>query len=151
MLRKTLIVLAVGTLGTALVSADASARAGFRGGGFHRVGVGGWHGGVARAGWRGGGWHGGVARVGWRGGGWGWRAPAVAAAGVGVGLGLASAAAWNANAAAWGPGWNSGWGSGWGNNWDNSWNSGSGGGGCTGWRQVWTGWGWRMVPVNACW
>jgi hypothetical protein len=83
MLRKTLIVLVVGTLGTALVSADASARAGFRGGGFHRVGA-------VGGGWRGGGWHGGVARVGWRGGGWGWRAPAVAAAGVGVGLGLAS-------------------------------------------------------------
>jgi hypothetical protein len=34
MLRKTLIALAVVSLGMALVSTDASARAGFRGGGF---------------------------------------------------------------------------------------------------------------------
>src|SRR5215469_11074458 len=99
MLRKTLIALVVASLGTALVSTDASARAGFRGGGFHRVGV-------AGGGWRGAGWRAGGARVAWRRGGWGWRGPAVAA---GVGLGLASAAAWNANGA-WGPswGWNSG-------------------------------------------
>ena len=80
--------------------------------------------------------HGGFGGGGWRGGGWGgWRGPAFGALGVGVGLGIASAA--------WGPGW--GWGGpGWGYaGWD--------GGGCTSWRQVWTGWGWRMVPVNACW
>jgi hypothetical protein len=156
MLRKTSIALVVATLSTALVSTDASARAGFRGGGFHRVGVagGGWHG----AGWRGAGWHGGGARVAWRRGGWGWRGPAVAAAG--VGLGLASAAAWNANAAwgssTWGPswGWNSGWGDswdgGWGNSWDSGWGNSGWGGGCTRWRQVWTGWGWRTVAVNVC-
>ena len=74
MFRKTLIALAIVTLGTALVSADASAQR-FRGGGVHRVGV---YRGVARGGWRGTGWRG----AGWRGGvrvgrrsGWGWRAP----------------------------------------------------------------------------
>jgi hypothetical protein len=138
MLRKTLIALVVASLGLALVSTDASARAGFRGGGFHRAGV-------AGGGWRGGGWRGGVAGAGWRRGGRGWRGPAIAAAG--VGLGLASAAAWNANAA-WGPTWGTGWG--WNNGWNNGWNSGWGGG-CTRWRQVWTGWGWRTVPVNVCW
>nr|WP_082905826.1 hypothetical protein [Bradyrhizobium centrolobii] len=88
----------------------------------------GFHGGFAGGGWRGGGWGGG-----WRGGGWGWRGPAV---GFGLGLGLASAAAW-------GPGWGPGWGApGWGYaGWD----------GCTRWRRVWTGWGWRVVPVNVCW
>ena len=86
---------------------------------------GGWHGG----GWHGGGWRsGGWGGGGWRGGGWGWRGPAV---GLGLGLGLASAAAW-------GPGW--GWGAP-----VASWDS------CTRWRRVWTGWGWRVVPVNACW
>jgi hypothetical protein len=86
----------------------------------------GFHGGFGGGGWHGGGWGGG-----WRGGGWGWRGPAV---GLGIGLGLASAAAW-------GPGW--GWGApGWGYaGWD----------GCTRWRRVWTGWGWRVVPVNVCW
>jgi hypothetical protein len=75
-------------------------------------------------GWHGGGWHGG----GWRGGGWGWGAPAI---GLGIGLGLASAAAW-------GPGWGApGYAA-----WD---------GGCTRWRRVWTGWGWRVAPVNVCW
>ena len=140
MLRKTMIAVVVATLGTALVSTDASARAGLRGGGVHRVAVAGgaWRG----AGWRGGAWQARGARVAWRRGGWGWRRPGIAAAGIGVGLGLASAAAWNANAAAWGPGWDNGWG--------NSWNSGLGGG-CTRWRQVWTGWGWQMTPVNVCW
>jgi len=139
MLRKTLIALVVATLGAALVSTDASARAGFRGGGFHRVGVAGgvWRGADWRGGWRGGG-----ARVAWRRG--GWRRPGLAAAGVGLGLGLVGAAAWNANAAAWGPSW------GWGNGWDSGWGGGWGGG-CTRWRQVWTGWGWRMAPVNVCW
>ena len=151
MLRKTVIALVVATLSTALVSTDAAARAGFHGGGFHRVGV-------VGGGWRGAGWHGGGARVAWRQGGWGWRGPAVAAAG--VGLGLASAAAWNANAAwgssTWGPswGWNSGWGDswdgGWGNSWDGGWGNSGWGGGCTRWRQVWTGWGWRTVAVNVC-
>jgi hypothetical protein len=94
--------------------------------------------------------------VAWRRGGRGWRGPAVAAAG--VGLGLVSAAAWNANAA-WGPswGWNSGWGNSWDSGWGNSWNTGWGNswntgwsGGCTRWRQVRTGWGWRTVAVNVC-
>jgi hypothetical protein len=126
MLRKTLIALALVTAAIAFVPAEASARGGFGGGG--------WHGGFAGGGWRGGGWGG------WRGAGWGWRGrgwgwgPAV---GVGVGLGVASAAAWG------GPwGWG-GWGPGWG---DPSFS-----GGCTAWRQVWTGWGWRLVPVNVCW
>ena len=125
MFRKTAIALVVLTLGTALVSADASARAAFRGGGFHRAGI---HGGFARGGWHRAGWRGGGARVAWRRGGWGWRGPAVAAAGVGVGVGLANAAAWG----------NPGWGGGWNN-------------GCTRWRQVWTASGWRVVPVNVCW
>ncbi|TWB04068.1 hypothetical protein FBZ96_102542 [Bradyrhizobium stylosanthis] len=91
--------------------------------GFH----GGWHGGGWGGGWRGGGW---------RGGGWG--APAV---GLGIGLGIASAAAWGRPG--WGPGWGSGWGApGWSYaSWDD----------CTRWRRVWTGWNWRVVPVNVCW
>ncbi|WP_426615769.1 hypothetical protein [Bradyrhizobium sp. McL0616] len=91
---------------------------------------GGWHGG----GWSGGGWRGG----GWRGPGWGggggWGGPAI---GLGIGLGLASAAAW-------GPGWG---GPGWGGP---GWSYASYGG-CTRWRRVWTGWGWRLAPVNVCW
>jgi len=75
MFRKTLIALVVAIVGTALISADASARGGFGGVGF-----------------RGGGFHAGFAGGGWRGG--GWRGPALGAVGVGVGLGLASAAAW---------------------------------------------------------
>jgi hypothetical protein len=108
MFRKTLIALTVATIGTALVSTDASAQRGF----------GGFHAGFAGGGWRGGGWGGG-----WRGGGWGWGPAAV---GLGVGLGIASAAAW-------GPGWGY-----------------AGAGGCTQLQQVWTGWGWRVVPVNVC-
>jgi hypothetical protein len=50
----------------------------------------------------------------------------------GVGLGVASAA--------WGPGW--GWG-------DPGWGY-AGWGGCTLLQQVWTGWGWRVVPGNVC-
>jgi len=90
MFRKTLIALVVATVGTALISADASARGGFGGGGFRG---GGFHAGFAGGGWRGGGWRGG-----------GWRGPALGAVGLGVGLGLASAAAW-------GParGWDAGW------------------------------------------
>lgn len=85
-------------------------------------------------GWHGGGWHGG----GWRGGGWG--APAV---GIGIGLGLASAAAWGPGWGWGGPGWGPGWGApGW---------SYAAYGGCTRWRRVWTGWGWRLTPVNVCW
>jgi hypothetical protein len=38
-----------------------------------------------------------------------------------------------------GPGWGYGWGPGW------------GGDACVRWRQVWAGWGWRVVPVNVCW
>jgi hypothetical protein len=127
MFRKTLIALAAAIVGIALVTSEASARGGF--GGFHG---GGFHGGFAGAGWRGGGWggwHG--AGWGWRGRGWGW-GPAV---GVGIGLGVASAA--------WGP-W--GWGPGWG--WGPSYGWGDE---CTTWRRVWTGWGWRLVPVNVCW
>jgi hypothetical protein len=129
MLRKTLLALGVAAV-LALAPSVASAQRGFHGGGFSRgfVGGGGWRGG----GWGGGGWRGG----GWRGGGWGWRGPAI---GLGLGLGLASAAAWGPG---WGaPGW--GWGApGWGYaGWD----------GCTRWRRVWTGWGWRLVPVNVCW
>jgi hypothetical protein len=75
---------------------------------------------------------GGFGGGGWRGGGWGWRRPAFGALGVGVSLGLAGAYA------GWGPGWG----------WDDP---GWGGDPCLGWRQVWTGWGWRMVPVNVCW
>jgi hypothetical protein len=128
MFRKTLFVLIVAMIGTALVSTGASARGGFGGGGF---GGGGFHGGFAGGGWRGGGWGGGWrgAGWGWRGRGWGW-GPAVA---VGVGLGVAGAA--------WGP-W--GWG-------DPGWGYAGWDGGCTRWRQVWTGWGWRPVPVNVCW
>jgi hypothetical protein len=121
MLRKSLIAL-VAAAGIALLPGTASARGGFGGG------------------WHGGGWGGG----GWRGGGWGWRGPAFGALGVGVGLGIASAA--------WGPGWGwggPGWGSpGWGGP---GWAYASWEGGCTRWRQVWTGWGWRLVPVNVCW
>ena len=46
MFGKTLIALAVATIGTALVSTDADAQRGFRGGGFHA--------GFAGGGWRGG-------------------------------------------------------------------------------------------------
>jgi hypothetical protein len=143
MFRKTLIALAIVTLGTALVSADASAQR-FRGGGVHRVGV---YRGVARGGWRGTGWRG----AGWRGGvrvarrsGWAWRAPALASAGVGTGWALANAGAWGS------PGWGSlGWG--WGGGWNGGWNNVGWNGGCTRWRQIWTGRGWRNVPVNVCW
>lgn len=74
-------------------------------------------------GWHGGGWHGG----GWRGGGWrgGWGGPAFV--GAGFGLGLASAG-WGIGG--WGPGWRDP---------------------CIRHRQVWTRWGWRIVPVNVCW
>jgi hypothetical protein len=129
MFRKALIALAAAIVGIALVTSEASARGGF--GGFHG---GGFHGGFAGAGWRGGGWGGWRgAGWGWRGGGWGWGQ----AVGVGVGLGVASAA--------WGP-WGWGWGPGWG--WGSSYGWGDG---CTTWRRVWTGWGWRLVPVNVCW
>jgi hypothetical protein len=48
-------------------------------------------------------------------------------------LGLAGA-----YAADWGPGW--------------GWHGGPGWGAdaCVGWQRVWTGWGWRLVPVNVC-
>jgi hypothetical protein len=92
-------------------------------------------------GWHGGGWGGGWRGAGWRGGGWGWRGPAV---GLGVGLGLASAAAWGSG---WGWGPSPGWGPSWG---APGWSYASYGG-CTTWRRVWTGWGWRVVPVNVCW
>lgn len=108
----------------AVLIAFVPADASARGG----FGVGGFRGGFG-GGWHGGGWRGG----GWRGGGWGWRGPAFGALGVGVGLGLAGAYG------GWGPGWG----------WDDP-----GWGGvdpCLRWRQVWTGWGWRMVPVNVCW
>ncbi|MGC2319315.1 MAG: hypothetical protein WA615_22940, partial [Bradyrhizobium sp.] len=60
----------------------------------------------------------------------GWGGPAL----IGAGLGFAGAYG------AWGPGWGAGWGPGWG-----------GADPCVRWQQVWTGWGWRVVPVNACW
>lgn len=125
MFRKTLIALAVATIGAGLVSTDASAQrgfGGFRGGGFHA--------GFAGGGWRGGGWNGG-----WRGGGWG-----PAAVGLGVGLGIASAAAWGPGWGWGGPGWGYG-GPGWGY---------AGWGGCTQLQQVWNGWGWQVVPVTVC-
>src|ERR1700751_1739614 len=147
MLRKAVSALVVATLATAVVSTDASARAGFRGGGgFHRAGMhagGGWRG--ARASMAPGvAWRGARPGVAWRRGGVGWRGPALAAAGVGVGLGVASAAAWG------GPGWSSpGWG--WDSGWNSGWNAVGWNGGCTSLRQVWTGWGWRTVAVNSCW
>jgi hypothetical protein len=108
-------------LAAGAVIAFVPAGASARGG----FGGGGFHGGFGG----GGGWRGG----GWRGGGWGWRGPAFGALGVGVGLGLAGAyAGWSP-----GRGWDDpGWG---------------GADPCLRWRQVWTGWGWRMVPMNACW
>jgi hypothetical protein len=60
--------------------------------------------------------------------------------GLGVGIGLA-------NAAAWGPGWGYGPDSEYGPDWA----YGGGWDDCTRWSRVWTGWGWRLVPVNACW
>lgn len=139
MFRKMFIALAALAV-VALVPLEASARGGggFRGGGFHG---GGFHAGFAGPGWRGGGpgwrgggWGGGWRGPGWRGpgwhgGGWGWRGPAFVG---GVGLGIA--------AANWGPGWGSAWGPGWG--WSDP---------CIRPRQVWTRWGWRVVPVDVCW
>jgi hypothetical protein len=131
MYRKILLGLIVAAT-IALIPAEASARGGFGGGGFHG---GGFHGGFAGGGFRGGGFGGGWRGGGWRGGGWGGRGPAFGVLGVGVGLGLANAA-WGGG----GPGWG---GPGWGySGWDD---------GCTRLRQVWTGWGWRLVPVNVCW
>ena len=124
--------IAIATLATALIAlTPTAASARFGGGGFHGGFGGGFRG--AGIGFRGPGvgWRGG----GWRGGGWGWGGPAIAA---GIGLGIASAAAW-------GPGWGPGWG--WG---DPGWSYASYGG-CTQWRRVWTGWGWRLAPVNVCW
>src|SRR5258706_4336127 len=134
MFRKIVIALVAAAV-IAFVPTGAFARGGFGGfggGGFHTAGFGGggWRGG----GWRGGGWGGGWRGAGWRGGGSGWRGPAFGALGVGLGLGLAGA-----YAASSGPGW------GWGPGWDD------GGDPCVRWRQVWTGWGWRVVPVNVCW
>jgi hypothetical protein len=121
MLRKNVIAIVASAV-IVFEPAAASARGGFGGGGFHGRGFGG-------GGWRGGGWGAGWRGPGWRGGGWGWRGPAVGALGVGVGLGLAGAYG------GWGPGW--GWGGGWSDP-------------CVRRRQVWTGWGWRVVPVNVC-
>jgi hypothetical protein len=53
--------------------------------------------------------------------------------GLGVGLGLEGAYG------GWGPGWGYGWGPYWGSD------------RCVISRQVSTGWGWRVVPVNVCW
>ncbi len=123
MIKKTLFALGVAAV-LALAPGAASAQRGFHGG------FGGWHGGGWGGGWRGGGW---------RGGGFGWGAPAV---GLGLGLGLASAAAF-------GPGW--GWGPGPAWAWGPPGWSYAAWDGCTRWRRVWTGWGWRVVRVNVCW
>jgi len=133
MFRKTLIALTVATIATALVSTDASAQrgfGGFRGGGFHAV-LGGGVGGGGGGGGVGGGVFGGGAP---------------GAVGMGVGFGIACAAAWGPGWGWGGPGWGyagPGWGyagPGW----------GYAGGGCTQLQQVWTGWGWRVVPVTVC-
>jgi len=178
MFRKTMIALVVATVGTALISTDASAQG--RGGGFHGGG------GIGRIGGGMGHFGGGMGRIGggpiagggavtrgttafaamtggprfggprfggfgprfaggpWRGG-WHRRGLGI---GLGVGLGLASAAAWSPWG--WGGGWSdpgwsyAAWDGGYGG-WDSGW------GGCTRLRRVWTGFGFRLVPVNVCW
>ncbi len=63
-------------------------------------------------------------------------------------LGLARSGLWSFGRRPW-HGQGAGWGGpGWGGP---GWGYASWEGGCTRWRRVWTGWGWRLVPVNVCW
>src|SRR5262245_21990967 len=177
-MRRIVVLFALALLTISLVpdTADARGGGGFRGGGFGGGGFrGGFAGGGFRGGFAGGGFRGGFARAGWGGGwgrpgwgggdvrwagagwgrpgwggarwaggwgrpgwgwgrpGWGWRRPGwgFAAATVGLGLGLAATS----------PYWYGGY---------DPYYSTVGYDDCTVPRRVWTGWGYRVVWVNAC-